>query len=103
MGLVIVFSICAILAYGAYDCDEKWAVYIYDEMDVYKYCYPGQKGFHHVILGCATFDNERGHSIILGNNGVGKSHTGDSILVHEIKHMSCLCNYHASPPELSRR
>lgn len=97
------FSICAVLAGGFVDCDEHWAVYIYEEIDVYKYCYPDTRGLHHVVLGCAKFDDERGHSMILGNKGQGIAHDGLSILAHEIKHLQCLCNYHASPPEPPKR
>lgn len=85
------------------DCNEMWAVYIYDDLDVFKYCYPNIKSFHWVVIGCATYDDIRGHSIILSNNGIGKSHTGDTIFWHELKHLQCLCNYHASPAEESRR
>ena len=99
-----VFSMCAILlATSGYDCEEKWVVYIYDDFDVYKYCYPGQKEFHHVVVGCGTYNDIRGHTIILGRNGTADSHTGDNVFIHEIKHLACLCNYHASPPEDPRR
>jgi hypothetical protein len=94
-----VFSMCAVLAGGVVDCDEHWAIYVYEEIDVFKYCYPEVKGLHHQVLGCSKFDNERGHSIILGNKGQGKTHTGESLFAHEIHHLQCLCNYHASPPE----
>ena len=103
--LLTAFSMCAIFLASStgYDCDEKWAVYIYDDFDVYKQCYPGARGFHHAIAGCGMFDDERGHIIILGRSGVGLSHTGDDIFTHEIKHLSCLCNYHAHPPEEPKR
>jgi len=100
--LITVFSICAILA-GGYDCDEKWAVYIYDDFDVFKYCYPNTKGLYHAVMGCSTYDDNRGHSMILGRNGIGITHTGDTILAHEIKHLQCLCNYHSNPPESPKR
>lgn len=32
---IYITSICAILYYGEYDCNEKWAIYIYEERDVY--------------------------------------------------------------------
>ena len=92
---------CAIFANGSYDCDEMWVIYVYDTPDVFKYCYPGVKVFHYFITGCATWDDKRGHSMILSNNPI--SHTGDSTFLHEIKHLICLCNFHASPPESPRR
>ena len=102
--LVTIFSMCALLlGSGEYDCDEKWAVFIYDERDVFKYCYPGEKSFHFSVIGCAIHGDTRGHTIILGNNGVGKSHTGHQVFLHEVMHLSCLCNFHASPPEEPRR
>lgn len=101
--IITVFAICAVLASGGYDCDEKWAIYVYDDMDVWKYCYPGVRSFHLSIAGCGTFDNMRGHSIILGNSGYGTSHTGHSVLYHEILHLQCLCNFHGSPPDPPKR
>ena len=97
----VIFLICAFFADGAIDCDEKWVVYVYDIPDVYKYCYPNAKGLHHFIVGCAIFDDERGHTIILSNNP--NTHTGDGTLWHEVKHLQCLCNFHANPPEDPKR
>jgi len=101
--IITVFSICAILVNGGYDCDEKWAIYIYDDMDVFKYCYPGVKSFHYFIQGCGLMDDTRGHAIIIGNSGVGKTHTGHSLIHHELLHLQCLCNYHSNPPEEPKR
>jgi len=100
---IYIFSMCAVLAGGTVDCNEHWAVYVYEDVDVFQYCYPDVKGLHHRILGCATYDDERGHKIILGNSGKGVSHTGESIFAHEIHHLQCLCNYHANPPEPPKR
>ena len=94
---------CAVLAGGTVDCNEHWAVYVYEDVDVFQYCYPDVKGFHHRVLGCATYDYERGHKIILGNSGKGITHTGTSVFTHELLHLQCLCNYHANPPELPKR
>jgi len=102
--LMTIFTMCAIMVGAAgYDCDEKWAVYIYDDFDIWDVCYPGKKSFHHAIAGCAMYDDNRGYQIILGRGGTADSHTGDDIFLHEIKHLSCLCNYHANPPEPPRR
>jgi hypothetical protein len=103
MDAIFIFSMCAVLTGGVIDCDEQWAVYVYEELDVFKYCYPDVRSFHYAVAGCATFDNERGHTIILGNKGQGKSHTGESLFTHEIHHLQCLCNYHANPPEPPKR
>ena len=94
---------CAVLAGGTVDCNEHWAVYVYEDVDVFQYCYPDVKGFHHRVLGCATYDYERGHKIILGNSGKGTTHTGTSVFTHELLHLQCLCNYHANPPEPPNR
>ena len=101
--IITVFTMCAIMMSGAYDCNEKWVIYLYEELDVFKYCYPGVKSFHFTIAGCAVFDEIRGHSIIVGEGGNGKSHTGHTVLWHEIKHLQCLCDFHANPPEKPRR
>ena len=100
---IYIFSMCAVLAGGTVDCNEQWAVYIYEDADVFQYCYPDVKGFHHRVLGCATYDNERGHKMILGNSGKGTTHTGTSVFTHELLHLQCLCNYHANPPEPPKR
>lgn len=100
---IYIFSMCAVLAGGTVDCGEQWAVYIYEDADVFQYCYPDVKGFHHRVLGCATYDNDRGHKMILGNSGKGTTHTGTSVFTHELLHLQCLCNYHANPPEKPRR
>jgi len=102
--LLTVFSICAILVNGMdYDCSEKWVIYIYDDPDVFRYCYPGAKEFHWGIKGCATWDKNRGYHIILADEGIGVTDGGVSLISHEIKHLQCLCNYHANPPEKPKR
>ena len=101
---VFIFVMCAIFVNGGVDCDEKWAVIVYEQKDIYGYCYPERPNtFHMVTIGCAKYDNYRGHQIILGNWGIGKSHTGHPIFIHEIMHLQCLCNFHTPIPEEPRR
>lgn len=100
---LILFTMCALIGEG-YDCDETWIIFYYpQESDVFEYCYPGVKEFHFAIAGCAVFDNNRGHWMIFGKDINERSHTGQSVFLHEIKHMKCLCNFHANPPEPPRR
>ena len=81
-----------------YNCDEKWVIYLIPSVgDVYEYCYPDQKNsFHMGVAGCATFDDERGHWAIIGNQLHMKSHTGQSVLAHELLHLKCRCNFHGA-------
>lgn len=80
-----------------YDCDHKWVLYLIPSVyDVYEYCYPNSKSFHIVVLGCATYDDEKAHFMIIGNQLHEKSHTGHSVLEHELLHMKCRCNFHES-------
>jgi len=79
-----------------YNCDEKWVVYWYpQEKDVFKYCYPEVKKLHWFILGCAEFDDERGHSIIIGSaaNEMYRD-SEETVFQHEIRHLKCRCNFH---------
>ena len=99
----IIFIMCAIFADGSYDCDEKWVVYIYPDIDVFHYCFPNEKTFHFSIDGCGVYDDKRGHFMILSNNGNSRSHTNESIFSHEVRHLQCLCNFHANPPEEPKR
>ena len=86
---------CAWFPDGTIDCKEKWIIFIYpQEPDVFKYCYPGVKEFHWFLSGCAVYDDNRGYYMILGSHMNDRSHTGDSVLIHEIKHLQCRCNFH---------
>lgn len=77
-----------------YNCDEKWVLYYYPNIsDVYELCHQKQ-AFHMAVAGCATYDDERGHSLILGSHVNSKSHTGQSVLEHELLHLKCRCNFH---------
>ena len=105
---LLIYIMCALIGPDGYDCDEKWVIYMYpQEKDVFKYCYPGEKKFHWAVAGCAIFDDERGHHMILGSMMNELSHTGDTVWWHEIKHLQCLCDFHGNPPlvapEASRR
>lgn len=99
------FYMCAVIGSNwGYDCDEKWSVYVYSDPYVTKYCYPyDEEGLHNLLKGCASYNSNRGHMMMLSDFGTGMSHTGHSVLEHEIKHLSCLCNFHANPPEPPRR
>lgn len=100
--LLTVFSICAVLYAGEYDCDEKWDIYVYEEREVQMYCYPN-RSINMMVAGCAFYDHNKGYKIIIGNGGKGISHTGESVLEHELKHLKCLCDFHAIPPEPPKR
>lgn len=99
---LLIYVICALIGPDGYDCDEKWVIYMYPQVeDVFEYCYPGQKVFHLAVDGCATFDDDRGYNIIVGSNMNEISHTGDIVWWHEIMHLQCLCDFHGNPPEVA--
>lgn len=104
---IYITTMCAFLADGSWDCDERWVLYVFEKKDVFNECHPhATGGIHHAVLGCATYDPDakKGYRIVLGSSGeYVKAHTGDSVLWHEIRHLQCLCDFHASPPEESRR
>ena len=90
--------ICAITDIDPfYNCNEKWVLYFYDLDDVWDQCHPESKDvFHMGIVGCATFDDERGYSAIYSNKYFENSHTGQTVLQHELDHLKCRCNFHVN-------
>lgn len=79
-----------------YNCDEIWAIFFLPTTkDVTIYCYPEkQKSMYFVVAGCATFNDYRGHSVIVGSLWNSTSHTGQLVLDHELLHLKCRCNFH---------
>ena len=91
--LETVFLMCA-LTFTApyYDCDDQWAVFVYDEPVV-----PCPVEYR--VNGCALFrkDGRSLEVIRIGNAEQDGCYDGDckSILRHELLHLMCKCNWHA--------
>ena len=94
---VIIFTMCALTGVDPfYNCDEMWTVYYYTNVyDVFDYCYPERKGtFHIAVVGCAWFDDERAHKLMLGSHINGMTNDGHTTFIHELTHMKCRCMHH---------
>ncbi len=80
-----------------YDCNVTWImIYLPDTELVNIYCYKEQSvmlGWG--VVGCAFIPinmDEESSIFIIGSQHGEKSHTGQSVLQHELKHMVCKCD-----------
>ena len=82
-----------------YDCSVIWIMIYVPEDAVNKYCHIQNDGvgLNWVVAGCAfiPYDpDEEARLFIVGNLHGAISHTGQSVLHHELMHMMCKCNFH---------
>jgi hypothetical protein len=85
-----------------YDCNVTWVmIFLPTTFGINQYCLlPGEErqGLSWVTIGCAVIplDKVNGEStlFIIGSQHDKESHTGQSVLQHELKHMICKCNFH---------
>lgn len=82
-----------------YDCDVTWImIYLPSTYSVNKYCLQEDAvGLSWAAVGCAfiPYDQDKESVLfIVGSEHGNKSHTGQSVLTHELKHMICKCNFH---------
>jgi hypothetical protein len=84
-----------------YDCSVTWLmIYLPTTEAVNEFCYKDDApvGLSWIIVGCAFIPQpgESGESktFIVGSSHFRISHTGETVLAHELKHMTCKCNFH---------
>jgi len=100
MALILVFFMCAFMMDGSYDCDEQWKILVYDDVDIQIMC--DAKGYV-FVRGCSFYSVDVGQGMMLSLSGTSYDNYGYTTLWHEILHLSCLCDWHAEPPEIPLR
>lgn len=98
MVLIETMIICSLmLGSGAdYDCDQKWIIFIYDEVDMKDHCPTPESGH---VVGCSRYMLDpnydwNGMPIIWIGSSDFIDEWGMTVLHHEIAHIQCRCNFH---------
>ena len=88
--LLEIMTICSLVAVSPfYDCSEEWEIRVYSTPPTIQ-CNDIQTD-RYLTLACANIDRGIIHMI---NEPDKKDNDGKSILVHELRHLYCKCNFH---------
>jgi hypothetical protein len=87
--LLEIMTICSLISVSPYyDCSEKWEIMIYSQPPMIECNNYDQ---FYVSFGCTKLDQKVIHMVHFPEH---RDKFGYSILQHELKHMSCKCNFH---------
>ena len=88
--LLEIMTICSLISVSPfYDCSEEWEIRIYSLPPMIQ-C--NDYAEFYVTLACANLDREVIHMVQFPQH---KDEFGQSILEHELRHLSCKCDFHS--------
>ena len=87
--LLEILTICSLVSVSPfYDCSDKWEIRVYSELPEIQ-C--NDNDVYYVKLACANIKRDVIHMV---NAPDFRDEFGQTILQHELKHLSCKCDFH---------